>query len=294
MSLKTLGAKITGKFAKQVFTIKEGSPVLLAGVGAVGVIATAVLASRATMKASAVLAEADENLSKVETDQDVVEVRTAITIAKLYAPAVIVGAITLGAMTGSVVILKRRHAAMSAAFAATNTAFNKYRERVVTDQGEGKDREYMYGGEKIEIVEEGPNGPETRTVTAISVDDIREGKGSPYAKVFDEWNNNYNRQIPGRNADFISQQMLWANDLLLNRGWLTLNDVYDLLGFEPTAAGMRVGWVRGSKDGDNHVSFNIWGNGITDAKEWLIRGSMDPIVLDFNVDGEISEHFDKF
>jgi hypothetical protein len=302
---KSIGAKITGTFAKQVFVVKENSPVLLAGVGIVGVVATAVLASRATLKTATLLAETEENLAEVETEgKDAKEieksvfsaqVRTAITIAKFYAPAVVMGTATVIAFASSVKILRGRNAAISAAFAATNASYSRYRERVIADQGEGKDREYMYGGEEVEIVEEGPNGPETKTVTAVDLEDIRNGKnGSPYVKVFDEWNRNFNRNIPQRNSDFLANQMMWANDMLLSKGHVLLNDVYELLGFEKTAAGMRVGWVKGASTGDNHVSFTAWGNGIKDTKEWIIRGAMDPIVLDFNVDGDISEHFAKF
>jgi hypothetical protein len=304
VSLKTLGAKITGKFAKQTLTVKEHSPVLLAGVGIAGVVATAVLASRATLKAAAILQEAEENLQNVDQDDNsAVEVekkvfstqlKTAIEIAKIYAPAAIVGAATVLSFMGSVKILRARNAAISAAFAATNTAFNNYRDRVIEDQGEGKDREYLYGGTQMEIVEEGPNGPETKTVTAVDVDDIKDGKvGSPYAKVFDETNDNFSR-IPGRNADFIQGQMLWANDLLNSKGIVFLNDVYELLGFERTEAGQRVGWVKGSQDGDSYITFGLWESGVFQGKDWLLRHDHQAVVLDFNVDGEVAQLLKKF
>lgn len=303
MSIKTLGAKITGKFAKQVFLAKEASPTVLIGVGVVGVVATAVLASRATLKVAEVLAETEENLKSVDKDKDAVEVeksvfstqvRTAIKIAKLYAPAALVGAVTIAAMTGSHVILQRRNAALSAAFAGLSASYNRYRERVIADAGEGKDREYMYGGEEIEIVEEGENGPETKTVTAVDADEIKNGvNGSPYAKVFDEFNPNF-RRIPGANAQFIDGHMRWANDMLNSNGFVFLNDVYDLLGFEKTEAGQRVGWVKDSKKGDSFITFGIWSNGVVQGKEWLIRNSHQPVVLDFNVDGEIAHLLKKF
>ncbi|AXQ61288.1 hypothetical protein SEA_LIBERTYBELL_47 [Streptomyces phage LibertyBell] len=304
MSLKTIGAKITGTFARQTLTVKEHSPVLLAGLGIAGVVATAVLAGRATLKASAVLQEAEENLKSVEQDDknpvDVeksvfsTQVKTAIEIAKIYAPTVIMGTVTVLSFMGSVKILRARNAAISAAFAATNTAFNNYRERVVADQGEGKDREYMYGGTEMEIVEEGPNGPETRTVTAVDAQDIKDGKiGSPYAKVFDETNINFSR-IPGRNSDFIQGQMLWANDLLNSKGIVFLNDVYELLGFERTEAGQRVGWVKGSQEGDSYITFGLWESGVFQGKEWLLRHDHQSVVLDFNVDGEVAQLLKKF
>lgn len=295
MSIKTLGAKITGKFAKQTLVVKEASPVLLAGVGIVGVIATAVLASRATLKVAAVLQEAEENLSKVETegtDADETkksvfstQVRTAIEIAKIYAPAVIVGGLTVASFTGSIKILRARNAALSAAYAATNAAYNKYRERVIADQGEGKDREYVTGAVATEIVEEGENGPETKTTY---VSDENSEIASPYSRVFDEFNRNWQR-TPGANAMIIQGHQGFVNDLLESRGYVFLNEVYDLLGFEATEAGQIVGWVKNSENGDNHISFGIWANGFSDGKYWINRGGKDPIRLDFNVDGEIAK-----
>ena len=66
MSLKTLAGKMTGTFSKQILSIKTNSPVLLLGVGVVGVTTSVVLACRATLKLNEVLDKGEEDLEKVK------------------------------------------------------------------------------------------------------------------------------------------------------------------------------------------------------------------------------------
>ena len=75
------------------------------------------------------------------------------------------------------------------------------------------------------------------------------------------------------------------NDLLISRGHVFLNEVYDALGFERTEAGNVVGWVL-NKDGDNYIDFGIYD--ITSPGGRLFVNGQEPsILLDFNVDGYI-------
>jgi hypothetical protein len=67
-----------------------------------------------------------------------------------------------------------------------------------------------------------------------------------------------------------------------------LNQAYDLLGYEPTAAGQVVGWRKNPEEGegDNYISFGVWHEGVFKGTQWL-NGDTDSILLDFNVDGPI-------
>lgn len=68
-----------------------------------------------------------------------------------------------------------------------------------------------------------------------------------------------------------------ANDLLKRRGYIYLNEVYDMLGLPRTKAGQVVGWIYNEKNptGDNYVEFELY----------PFKDSS--IIIDFNVDGEI-------
>jgi hypothetical protein len=313
MGIKTLGRTVSGKFSKQMLTVQKHSPVLLFGVGMVGIGATVVLACRATLKLSDTLAEGEEHLKKVEvvvkegTDEGEEEVKkagfsvrldTAIKIAKLYAPAVIIGVASVGAMTGSHVILKRRNAGLAAAYAIVDKGFKDYRARVIKDQGAEKDLEYRFGIAEREIVEEGPNGPEVKIIRGLDQQAMKANEKYTYARVFDRDNPNWS-EIPHQNQMFINNVLQHCRDHLQIHGHLFLADVYDMLGFERTKASMQVGWIKGERVNpetgqktDGYVDFGIWDQGMYKGKEW-INGNLQAFELDFNVDGPILHALDK-
>ena len=85
------------------------------------------------------------------------------------------------------------------------------------------------------------------------------------------------------NLDFLNAKADHFNNMLLTKGFVTINDVYSELGFAPTEAGMICGWRYKSDRGDGYISFKPrgydggWNHGING----------DEILLDFNIDGVI-------
>jgi hypothetical protein len=306
MSIKTLANRATNKVGQQLLTVKHHSPVLMLGAGIVGVGVFGVMACRATLKVNDLLDEGTERLdrvSQVDADEKITEeeivkakfgvkLQTAIKIAKLYAPAVLVGVGSVALITGSHVVLKKRNVGLTAAYAIVSKSFDEYRGRVIEDQGAEKDFEYRFGTEDREIVEEGEHGPETRIIKGPNQAAVKANAGQTYARVFDEYNENWS-DVPLQNPTFVQGMQNFANDLLRVKGWVTLNDVYDLLGFEKTQAGQQVGWVskpgkdeNGNPKGDGFIDFGVWNHGTYHGKEW-IGGNYESILLDFNVDGVI-------
>ena len=103
-----------------------------------------------------------------------------------------------------------------------------------------------------------------------------------YSVVFDEGNRNW-RPTWGHNQMFLRSQEQYANDLLSRDGYVYLNDVYRMLGFERTKAGQVVGWVKGN--GDDYISFGILDNGYESTL--FVNGDERSVWLDFNVDGVV-------
>lgn len=326
MSLKHLPYKVLGKYSRHILTVKMHSPTLMFGAGIVGVTTTAVLACRATLKLSDVLDEAQKEIEDTQAAIDKhynsvpdwdekdreryeknreavasskrVKLQTAIKVVKLYAPAIVVGVASVTLLTGAHVVLKRRNAALASAYMAVDKSYKEYRKRVVSDQGEQKDFEYANGVTEREIVEEGPNGPETKIIKGVDPDVINDGYGSPYAKIFDELNENWS-DIPNQNLFLLTSFQNQANDLLRMRGYVFLNDVYDMLGMDRTQAGSMVGWLKhpekdenGNEKGDSYISFGVWHKGVYKGLEWL-RHNQDGLKLDFNVDGVILHRLPK-
>jgi hypothetical protein len=303
MALSALKTAITSKVGIQSLVVRKHSPAILLGVGVVGMGATVYLACRATLQMDEVLREAEAKRAEIKaaleigspefTEEDAKKegmarrVQLAIKIAKMYAPAVAVGTVTLVAMTGSYHILNKRNAGITAAYAAVDKGFREYRARVIEEQGEDKDREYRFGKVEKVIGVDTDEGIVEKTIETPDPEYAEKSGGrSRYARIFDRESSRNWQSQPGRNATFLRVQQQWANDMLTGNGFLLLNDVYHMLGMKKTSAGAVVGWVKNNKrGGDSYVSFGIAVDDY-DAMRF-ISGDEDAVWLDFNVDGVV-------
>ena len=77
--------------------------------------------------------------------------QTAMKIAKLYAPAVILGSASLGCLLASNDILRKRNAALSAAYMTVDKSFKEYRSRVAERFGEEVEKEIRYNIKAMEV-----------------------------------------------------------------------------------------------------------------------------------------------
>jgi hypothetical protein len=75
--------------------------------------------------------------------------------------------------------------------------------------------------------------------------------------------------------------------LLQGRGYVFLNDVFDMLGLERTPAGQIVGWLKGSKGGDGYIDFGVFRDDNAYMGMQFVTGNERSVLLDFNVDGPI-------
>ena len=295
MNIKALRNVVTSKVGRQVLTVQKHSPRLLFAAGIVGIGATVFFACKATLKVEDLLedhAHAKEMIDRATEDDRVVyteenrrkdiillHMRTSGKVFKLYAPAIVLGVLTVAALTGSHNTLNRRNVALTAAYAALEKGFREYRDRLINEYGEDKDREFRYGARTQEIIEETDKGPKTTLVKRVDVNGA-----SVYARFFDEVSPNWTR-TPEYNFLFVRCQQNYANDLLHARGHLFLNEVYDMLGLERSKAGAVVGWVIGN-EGDNFVDSGVF-NGDSPKARDFVNGLEGSILLDFNVDGVI-------
>lgn len=303
--MKNLKENLVTNFYKCEGLVKKHSPEILAGVGVVGVVASAVLACKATMKVNDILTDAKEQIDKVNSvknnpayadryseedakkDLSVVYVQKGVELVKVYLPAFTLGAVSIGCLLSSNNILRKRNAALGAAYATLDKSYKAYRNRVVERFGSEVEKEIRYNirAEEIEhttIDEEG-----NEVVVKEEVKTMDPNLYSDYAKFFDESNVNWNRN-PEYNLMFLKSQQQYANDLLKSRGRLFLNEVYDMLGIERTKAGQVVGWVYDEENpiGDNFVDFGIYDMSKERVRAF-VNGYEPNILLDFNVDGNV-------
>ena len=303
--MKNLKENLVTNFYKCEGLVKKHSPEILAGVGVVGVVASTVLACKATMKVNDILTDAKEQIDKVNSvknnpayadryseedakkDLSVVYVQKGVELVKVYLPAFALGTISIGCLLSSNNILRKRNAALGAAYATLDKSYKAYRNRVVERFGSEVEKEIRYNirAEEVEhttIDEEG-----NEVVVKEEVKTMDPNLYSDYAKFFDESNVNWNRN-PEYNLMFLKSQQQYANDLLKSRGRLFLNEVYDMLGIERTKAGQVVGWVYDEENpiGDNFVDFGIYDMSKERVRAF-VNGYEPNILLDFNVDGNV-------
>lgn len=290
---------------KGMMKVAKHSPEILAGIGTVGVIASTVLACKATTKLSGILEETSESVNKVkevasnpvyaekysaedaQKDMTIIYVQSGVKILKVYLPAIALGTISLGCLLGSNNILRNRNAALSAAYLTVDKSFKEYRKRVVGRFGEQVEKEIRYNikAEEVEGIVFDEEGNETVVKETVNVMDPN--LYSDYARLFDELNPNWSKSAE-YNLMFLRAQQQYANDLLKSRGRLFLNEAYELLGIPKSKAGQIVGWVYDPKNpvGDNFVDFGIY-DLTKERVRAFVNGYEPAILLDFNVDGNI-------
>lgn len=295
------------------FKLKKHSPEILVVSGVVGTVVSTVMACKATTKISTILDDAKEQIdaihefvekedeelySKEDSKKDltIVYAKTGLKIATLYAPAIIVGGLSITSILSGHNILRRRHVALGAAYATIDKSFKAYRKRVAERFGDEVEKEIKYNikqktYEEVTVDEKGKEKKSKVTVnTAAAL------TNSPYAKFFDESSPCWEKDAES-NLTFLRLEQNHANDLLRSRGYVFLNDVYERLGIPRTKAGQTVGWRWNSKnpDADNFIDFGIVDLYRDNAvKRDFVNGYERSILLDFNVEGAILEGLENY
>lgn len=303
--LTTTGNKIIRKTGKTGLIIQKNSPEILMGIGIVGVVVTVVTACKATLKADEVLDHHAEKMQKIqdaETYQDeecsyppevaakekvVVYAQTGFEFVRLYAPTMAIGSLSMGCILVANRIMKKRYLAVVAAYNAISTSYEQYRRRVREKYGDDVDYEMRFGvkREKLNVVDE--NGKVTKKQEEV---EIIEGMPSDYARVWEKYlrdgvlNPNW-EENPEYNMMFLKGVQEEANIKLHSRGYIFLNEVYDMLGFEHTQIGQVVGWFDDGT-GDGYVDFGLYNLNNRKTRRF-INGEENVILLDFNCDGLI-------
>ena len=313
MKTKDIANKASRTFHKIGFTCKKYSPEIFTAVGIVGVVASGVMACKATTKVGKIVDESKEQVESVHTaiekgvtnagetyseedgkkDLAVIYVQTGVKMVKLYAPSVIIGTLSIASIVNGHKILRKRNIALGAAYAAVDKSFKEYRGRVVERFGKDLDRELRYNikAQEVEIKEVDSKGKEKVTKTTVNV--VDPNTIGDYARIYDDGNIGWTKD-PQANLIFLKGQQRFCDELLKTRGYLFLNEVYELLGYPKTWYGQVIGWIYDEKNpiGDNFVDFGIYDPN-DKAKSRFINGYERNIVLDFNVDGNILKYMEN-
>lgn len=308
MNLAAMRNVVTGKLGLKILAGKRHAPLILFGIGVVGVVAASVMACRATLKIESVLDDADAKIAEAKTLHKIEEgdrnneaynkavakiyFKAGLKIAGMYAPAVLLTAVSIGALTGSHVMLTNRYANAAAAYTALDKGFRAYRSRVVEKLGADQDLEFRHGFEEIEIVEEAADGsgPIVKTIRRAP-----QGKPSIYAEWFEEGSRMWKDENALNYVFLKSQQEHW-NWKLQHDGYVILNDVYYALGIPRRDFGYVVGWTKDAHEkgtGDGYIDFGVF-DAKTEGAKAFMNGWNKSVLIDPNVDGDILAKIKNF
>ena len=303
MKMNAVMANVSRFAAKAKFKLGKHSPEILMVVGAVGAVTSTVMACKATLKVNDILAAHDATVATIHdvqegkvqikageeyTEEDVKKdltttyVQTGLKIAKLYAPAVILGTLSIGCMFGSNHILQKRNAALTAAYVTLDKAFADYKGRVTERFGDRVQSELEHGIKAVEVENKIVNEDGTEETIKSYMDEV-DGAHSPYDLIFDEMIDEWQPDAQ-YNKWHLAQVEDAASRRLRTQGYLFLNDVYRMIGRYNSGAmivkpeGQIGGWLY---DPNNENLHNCVKLGLD-----KMQGDRN-VVLHFNVDGPI-------
>lgn len=213
----------------QLFFKRNGSSILTC-IGAIGVIATAVSAAKATPKAMELLEKSKERkgeeLSKLETLQ---------VAAPAYIPTVAVVGTTVACIFGANILNKRQQAALASAYTALSHSYSLYKSKVKEVFGEEGERAVA-----LDMVEERIIDAPEKNDKKMRFMDINS------LQIFDSTMNDVYKA-----EDYI-------NSTLNKRGFVLLSEFYEALGTNNIIEDdYNVGWTKAmlSQYSTDHIAF---------------------------------------
>lgn len=318
MKFNEVATVATRAFYKVGFELKKHSPEILVVAGVIGTVASAVMACKASTKVNFVLEETKDKVEIIHTGAEQGEVKgylengevgmvpynaedaqkdlalvyaqTGLKLAKMYAPAILLGAASITSILVGHNVLHKRNLALAAAYTAVDTGFKQYRGRVLERFGDKMDKELLYNikAKQIEETVVNEDGTESTVTKTVDVADRSALLLSPYTFCFDETANGWVRDAE-RNKYFLSRQEQYANDLLQAKRVVFLNEVLDMVGIDRVPMGQRIGWSLDDPNSDGYISFGVL-EIHSEANRNFVNGLEKSVWLEFNVDGYVDKY----
>lgn len=244
---------------------KRNASTVLTCLGGIGVVATSIMAVKATPKALTLIEKAEREKGEELTKWEKVKV-----VSPKYIPAVLVGATTMACIFGANVLSKRQQASLASAYAFLDQSYKKYRRKLVELYGEETHNEVV----KAIAIEEANEVYMHASNFCTDCTQFLEEDYSEPVLFYDEYGHRY-FEAP------IEQVILCEYHLNRNytmRGFALLNEFYEFLGLEQTDLGAEVGWVI-EDDGSYWIDFNHKKVTLEDGLEcYIIEMFMEPSV----------------
>jgi len=204
--------------------IASNSAALLTGTGVIGVVTTAVLTGKASIKATRVIEELamqDISAGPVTTQEKVK------AVAPLYIPAVASGVTTIGAIIFSYRISVSKSAALAAAYGISEKAFQEYKDKVVEQVTPKKASDIQDAVDQQKIAD---NPPPDKSIMIIGAGEVL---------CLDAFSGTYFQST----VEKIRRAENAVNVELGNLGKATLGDFYEKIGMKQTDISEAFAWT---------------------------------------------------
>lgn len=195
--------------------VKRNASTILTCAGGAGVIATSIMAVKATPKALYLLEVARE-----EKGEDLTKFESVQVAGPVYIPAILTGAATIACIFGANALNKRQQAALMSAYALLDNSYKEYNKKVID----------LYGGQADEKIR-GEISKDRYDRTDITVQDDQQ-------LFYDEFSGRY---FESTIANVIKAEYKLNKKLTMLDG-AYLNEFYEFLGIPTTDYGDYLGW----------------------------------------------------
>lgn len=197
--------------------LSRNTPTILTCVGAIGVVATAVLSAKATPKALVLVEQAKE-----EKGEDLTKLETVIAAVPVYIPTIMTGVTTLACIFGANILNKRQQAALMSAYALLDNSYKEYKNKVEELYGEDANKEI-----RAELAKDHYDGSVKASDDSLLFYDL------------------YSERYFESTMAIVQQAEYRINRHLQMRDYVYLNEFYEELGLEPIDSGYKLGWSSG-------------------------------------------------
>lgn len=221
----------------KMFVGKHSPAILMIG-GILGVGATIYLTYKSAPKVEKILYKYEDILND-ESRNVIDRKQLVIDLGKeLYLP-IIVSTVSIGMILASYKIMNNRILGLSTVLAATKTEREFFKEKIKTELGEEilskYEREIDEGPLKLEMNKKGQEvlKEDTRSNSNIA--------GDMYGRWFED-SQEYQHGDHDYNSMYIAETERYLQNLLTQKGSISLNQVLSKLGFAKTKYGSTLGW----------------------------------------------------
>lgn len=207
--------------------LKRSSPAILTCLGAIGVVATSVLAVKATPKAVDII-RAREGIDHEGNYYGPTKLEVVQLTWKCYIPAALVGLSTIACIFGANVLNKRNQASLASAYALLRESYQQYRKAANTVYGEDADSKI-----KVQIAKDAYVSADGYSVYSSDLD-----SESEKILCYDLFSQRY---FTSTMAAVLNAQYHVNRNISLY-GYASINEFYDFLGIDKIDQGDDIGW----------------------------------------------------